>query len=151
MTPQQFVYVTYIKASPESLWAALTDPGFGGHTSFGQRLSCEWRKGAEITSEQPDGSRVACGVVLEATAPTHLRLQWRVSDQEGLAGLPDTLVNYEIEPLGEVLRLTLIESYAGPVPDDYIEGAIEGWPVILSRLKTLLETGSPLPGFVRSA
>jgi hypothetical protein len=58
--------------------------------------------------------------------------------------LGPTLVSYEIEPAGNAVRLTLTEAHDRPLDDDILEGGRQGWPAILSSLKSLLETGEPL-------
>ena len=59
--------------------------------------------------------------------------------------LGPTLVTYEIEPAGDTVRLTMTESHDRPIDDDILSGGRQGWPAILSSLKSLLETGAPLP------
>jgi hypothetical protein len=61
--------------------------------------------------------------------------------------VPENLVTFQIDPLGEVVRLTMTESHQEPVEDKLLEGGRRSWPIILSGLKTLFETGRPLPKF----
>jgi len=61
--------------------------------------------------------------------------------------LPECIVTFQIDPLGDLVRLTMTESHPTPIDEKYLEGGRRGWPVILSGLKSLLETGRPLPKF----
>ena len=66
---------------------------------------------------------------------------------EEMRHLPESIITYRLDPLGEVVRLTMTESHPEPIEEKFLEGGGRGWPVILSGLKTLLETGRPFPEF----
>ena len=76
-----------------------------------------------------------------------LSVSWHVEWMEEMRHLPPCIVTYQIGPLGQVVRLTMIESHPEPIDEKCLEGGRRGWPIILSGLKTLLETGHPLPEF----
>jgi uncharacterized protein YndB with AHSA1/START domain len=87
------------------------------------------------------GSVDAKGRVVESNPPRKLVVTWNIDGIEELKKLPEAMVACEIEPMGEVVRLTMTESHPTPTPDYMLEGGRRGWPVILCGLKSLLETG----------
>jgi hypothetical protein len=76
--------------------------------------------------------------------PRRLAVTWRVEWNEMMRKLPECLVSYDIETVDGAVRLTLTEAYSWDVPDDLLAGGRTGWPLILSSLKSLLETGKPI-------
>jgi len=157
MDKPQFVYVTYIKTTPERLWQALTDPSFTARwwqatfeTDWQVGSSMIWNNhGAVITDPEQ--------VVLESDPGRRLSYTWhtftpelnemlQLGDElfERLASERRSRVTFDLEPAGELVKLTVIH-------DDFEPGSTaatmvrNGWPVFLSSLKTLLETGEPLP------
>ncbi|HLU60355.1 MAG TPA: metalloregulator ArsR/SmtB family transcription factor [Pseudonocardia sp.] len=152
-----FVYTTYIKTTPERLWTALTDPAFT-RRYWGVSFETDWRRGSPMVWEQ-DGHRIADPeqVVLEAEPYRRLAYTWHTPTEEWarLNGIDEELratlaaerrsrVSFEIEPMGETVKLTVVH-------DDFPEGSTmrtmveSGWPHLISDLKTLLETGATLP------
>jgi uncharacterized protein YndB with AHSA1/START domain len=145
LTTESTVYVTYIASTPEKVWTALTSPAFTRQYFFGRAVESDWQAGSTWLLRRPDGVVDVQGVVRQSDPPRRLALTWNVPAQPELGQLPECLVSYEIEPVGSgVVRLTMIESHATPIPAYLLEGGRRGWPMILSGLKTLLETGSPL-------
>jgi len=141
------VYISYIVATPERVWHALTNGEMTRQYFFGRRIESDWNVGSHWTLWMENG-RVDCsGKVLESDPPRRLSITWRVEWMEELRNLPDTIVTYQIDPLGEVVRLTMTESHPELKEEKYLEGGRAGWPIIISGLKTLLETGNPLPHF----
>ena len=160
MDKPKTVYVTYIVTTPEKLWEALTRPESTRQYFFGRAVESDWKVGSPFAYRMEDGGIDVKGKVLESDPPRRLAVTWEVEWREGLPepftpellrSLPETVVTFEIEPLGEVVRLTMTESHAGPIDDKLLEGGRRGWPVILSGLKSLLETGRPLPKLEASA
>jgi uncharacterized protein YndB with AHSA1/START domain len=92
----------------------------------------------------PDGRVDVEGKVKECDLPRRLSVTWRVMWIEEMRKLPECLVTYQIDTLGEAVRLTMSESHQWDVPEAILAGGRQGWPVILSSLKSLLETGKPL-------
>jgi uncharacterized protein YndB with AHSA1/START domain len=92
----------------------------------------------------PDGSLHISGEVIECVPPRKLTVTFNVNWPALIEKLGPTLVTYEIEPAGDAVRLTLIEAHDRTIDDDILSGGRQGWPAILSSLKSLLETGNPL-------
>jgi uncharacterized protein YndB with AHSA1/START domain len=151
MDKPDFVYVTYIAASPERVWAALTEPELTRQT-LGRRIESDWQSGGRFAAFEPDGKLESEGKVVTSEPPRFLSIAWEAAMIDGTyQTLPEAVVTFEIEPLGEVTRLTVSEFHAAPVDASYLEGGQTGWPLILSRMKTLLETGQPLASLKRPA
>jgi uncharacterized protein YndB with AHSA1/START domain len=118
---------------------------------FGRRVESDCRPGSAWRLRTPDGSVNVQGVVREADPPRKLVLTWNVSGHPTMKDLPECIVCYELEALGsEVVRLTMTEAHPTPIPAGLLEGGRRGWPMLLSGLKTWLETGRelaiPMPG-----
>jgi DNA-binding transcriptional ArsR family regulator/uncharacterized protein YndB with AHSA1/START domain len=157
MDKPSFVYTTYIETTPEQLWQALTDPAFT-QRYWGITFDTDWKAGSPMTWHQR-GVAIADPeqVVLESEPHRRLSYAWHtftpelaatlaVTDDavERLAAEPRSKVTFEIEALGEVVKLTVIHD--GLEADGLWASLVSrGWPPILSSLKTLLETGEVLP------
>ncbi|HEY1641261.1 MAG TPA: SRPBCC domain-containing protein [Streptosporangiaceae bacterium] len=157
MSDSEFVYTTYIKTSPERLWQALTEPAFTSRY-WGCTFQTDWAAGSEMTWEQ-SGVTITdpAQVVLESDPYRRLSYTWHTftpelahafgfspEDQAAMAAERRSKVTFELEPQGESVRLTVLHD--GLEPAGAIQqGISQGWPAILSSLKTMLETGDPLP------
>jgi uncharacterized protein YndB with AHSA1/START domain/DNA-binding transcriptional ArsR family regulator len=138
-----FVYVTYIRSTPEKVWEALTDAdltaAYWGHSNVS-----DWREGSRWEHVRTDGSGTAdvVGEVVESDRPTRLVTTWVDPQNEGQED-KYSRVTFDITPHQDIVRLTVTHE------DLWDEGALSdvsgGWPAVLSNLKSLLETGSPLP------
>ncbi|WP_120519586.1 SRPBCC family protein [Arthrobacter celericrescens] len=152
----QFVYATYIKATPEQLWQALTDPSFT-ERYWGVALRSDWKQGSAITWEVA-GVTIADPeqVVLAADEPRRLAFTWHtITPEFGAAvGAPGdefaamaaegrSRVAFEIEPLTDMAKLTVTHS-GFEEGSAVLAGVTDGWPGVVASLKTLLETGEPL-------
>jgi uncharacterized protein YndB with AHSA1/START domain/DNA-binding transcriptional ArsR family regulator len=154
----EFVYVTYIKTTPERLWRALTEPAFT-ERYWGMVFHCDWRTGSRYVLDQL-GVTITddAQVVLEAEPYRRLSYTWHTvtpeladaldltaEARERVAGEPRSKVSFAIEPLdGEQVKLTVVHD--GLAPEGLMGSMISrGWPRVLSNLKTFLETGEPLP------
>ena len=145
LTTEDTVYVTYIATTPEKVWATLTSSEFTRQYFFGRSVESDWKKGSPWTLRMTDGRIDVKGEVRESDPPRKLVLSWTVDWNEELRKLPEAVVSYEIEPIAEgVVRLTMTEAHPTPIPASLLEGGRRGWPMILSGLKSLLETGKPL-------
>lgn len=150
------VYITYIAASPERVWQALTDPAFTRQFFFGFAVDVEPKAGGSFRMLYPDGRTHIRGEVVEWSPPQRFACTWLVEGMKERAGLPVGLVAYDIESSGDVVKLTMTESHSWDVPEAILAGGRTGWPAILSNLKSVLETGKPMalgktappPGFV---
>jgi len=138
------VYTIYIASTPEKVWEALTSAEFSRKYFFGFAVEAELKTGGAFIVRAPDGSLHISGEVIECDPPRRLTVTWNVNWPALVEKLGQTLVTYEIEPSGEAVRLTLTESHDRPIDDDILSGGRQGWPAILSSLKSLLETGRPL-------
>jgi uncharacterized protein YndB with AHSA1/START domain len=138
------VYTIYIAASAEKVWEALTSAKFSRQYFFGNAVEIEQKVGGSYIVRQSDGARHISGEVVECDPPRKLAFTFNVNWPALIEKLGPTLVSYEIEPAGDTVRLTMTESHDRPLSDDILSGGRQGWPAILSSLKTLLETGKPL-------
>ena len=137
------IYVTYIASTPERVWAALTSSEFTRRYFFGRSVEIEGKVGGSFAMRMPDGRFDIKGRVVEWDPPRRLQVTWAV-DFEEFRELPESLVTYEIEPLGGSVKVTMTESHRWDVPDAILAGGRQGWPLILSSLKSVLETGKPI-------
>jgi uncharacterized protein YndB with AHSA1/START domain len=138
------VYTIYIASTPEKVWEALTSAEFSRQYFFGNTVEIEQKVGGRYIVRQPDGSLHISGEVAECDRPRKLTFTFNVNWPDLIEKLGPTLVSYEIEPAGDADRLTMTESHEQPLSDDILEGGRQGWPAILSSLKSLLETNKPL-------
>ena len=138
------VYTSYIAASAEKVWEALTSAEFSRQYFFGNSVQIEQKVGGNYIVRQPDGALHINGEVIECDPPRKLAFTFNVNWPELIEKLGPTLVSYEIEPAGDAVRLTMTEWHERPLSDDILSGGRQGWPAILSSLKSLLETGKPL-------
>ena len=138
------VYTIYIGASPDRVWQALTMSEFSRRYFFGNAVEIDLKVGGAYLVRTPDGALHISGEVIECDPPKKLTVTFNVNWPELIEKLGPTLVSYEIEPAGDAVRLTMTESHDRPLSDDILSGGRQGWPAILSSLKSLLETGEPL-------
>ena len=138
------VYTIYIASTPERVWEALTSAEFTRKYFFGNAVEVELKVGGAYIVRTPDGALHISGEVIECNPPRKLTVTFNVNWPELIEKLGQTLVTYEIEPAGDAVRLTMTESHDRPLSDDILSGGRQGWPAILSSLKSLLETGEPL-------
>ena len=143
MAESRFVYVTYIRTTPEALWQALIEPEFTRQFWCETWQDCEWKVGASWQLMTPDGRVADSGEVIEIEPQRRLVVTWRHQLAPELLAEGDSRLTYELEPRGDAVKLTVIHEM--DQPDSKLIGAIStGWPPILSSLKSLLETGESL-------
>jgi uncharacterized protein YndB with AHSA1/START domain len=138
------VYVTYIAATPGKVWQGLTDQAFTKQYFGGLAVAVEPRTGGAFRMLYPDGRTHISGEVVDWSPPRRFSCTWVVEGMPGFAELPACLVTYDIEQSGDAVKLTMTESHSWEVPEAILSGGRQGWPAILSSLKSLLETGKPL-------
>lgn len=141
MPISKFVYVIYIRVTPEKLWQALTDPKFTHKYFYKTTHESDWKRGSSWRMKTPGGRLYNSGEVLESEPPGKLVLKWRNELKDQYRGIfaPD----YHIEKSDDAVKLTVVHEI--DLPDSkLIEDVAKGWPPILSSLKSLLETGEPL-------
>lgn len=139
----RFVYVIYIKTTPQRLWSALTDSDFVQQYWLGIRPEAEWKKGGAWKLMFPDGRVADTGEIVTFEPPKHLAIRWRNEFRPELKAEGWSLCRMEIEDVGDASKLTVTHTIER-ANAKFIEAVAGGWPMILSNLKTLLETGSTL-------
>jgi len=140
------VYEIYIKTTPERLWQAITEPALRAKFSFGVATRSDWTPGSRYHARTTDvtvapGIDIADGENLEVDPPRRLVQTFRALWSDAAKAEGYSRVTWEIEPIGDSCRLTVTHDQlrAGANPELY-----GGWPMVLSGLKTLLETGGML-------
>jgi uncharacterized protein YndB with AHSA1/START domain len=140
--PMEKVFEIYIKTTPERLWDAITDPAVRARYNFGAGAFSEWTPGSRVDL-RVDAADVLLGEgeVLEADPPRRLVHTFLAHFSPESEAEGTSRVTWEIEPVGDSCRLTLVHDRLTPDACDQVYG---GWPMILSGLKTWLETGEQL-------
>jgi uncharacterized protein YndB with AHSA1/START domain len=138
------VYTIYIASTPQKVWEALTTAEFSKKYFFGNAVEVDLRVGGAYIVRTPDGALHISGEVIECDPPRKLSFTFNVNWPDLIEKLGPTLVSYEIEQAGDAVKLTLIQSHDRPLSDDILSGGRQGWPAILSSLKSVLETGNGL-------
>jgi uncharacterized protein YndB with AHSA1/START domain len=151
MNKPSFVYATYIAATPEKVWGAITNPEIARRYWFGPNGDCarvnvsDWKKGSRWEHQRADGTKTVdiAGTVVESDPPRRLVMTW-ARPQELDDDSKHSRVTFEIEvPREGLVRLTVLHEDLERDPK-MLDGISKGWPSVLSNLKTLLETGQPL-------
>jgi uncharacterized protein YndB with AHSA1/START domain len=140
MTRSSFVYVTYIRTTPENLWEALTDSQFVRKYWFGATIECGWKKGAPWKMLFPDGRVADTGEILEIDPPRRVVIRWHNEwkpefKAEGLTGC-----TVELQPVDGAMKVTITHEIDRP-ESEFIKALSVAWPLTISNLKSLLETG----------
>ena len=143
MSASKFIYVTYIRTTPEKLWAALTKPEFTQLYWYGCWHDTTWKSGASWKLMTPDGRVGDSGEVVEIEMPRRLVLRWRHEIFAEMQADGYTLCTLEIESALGSVKLNVTHEIDLP-ESQFIAGLSAGWPTILSSLKSLLETGEAL-------
>ncbi|MFP3243793.1 MAG: SRPBCC family protein [Paraburkholderia sp.] len=135
-----FVYVTYIRTTPEQLWAALTRPEFTRQYWFGIEQETDWQVGSPWQIRFADGRIADTGEIVEADPPRRLSIKWRNEFRPELKAEGFSRCTMVLEPTGGAVKLTVthVMERSG---SKFIEAVSGGWPQILSNLKSLLDTG----------
>ena len=142
------VFEIYIRTTPERLWQAITDPQVRARYQFGARVQSTWTAGSRYQVVHPEASRSLIeGDNLEVDPPHRLVQSYRAVWDDDIAAEGTSRVTWEIEPVGGSCRLTVTHDQLREDADPHLYG---GWPMILSGLKTWLETGQELttPGYL---
>ncbi len=142
------VFEIYIKTTPERLWEAITDGELRKRYSFGVGTESQWTEGSEYRSAVPGMVDIASGENVEVEPPRRLVQTFTALWSEDVKREGTSRVTWEIEPVGTSCRLSVTHDQLGAEANSELFG---GWPMILSSLKTLLETGEDLdtPGSLR--
>jgi uncharacterized protein YndB with AHSA1/START domain/DNA-binding transcriptional ArsR family regulator len=141
MTKPAMVHVTYIRSTPDQVWAALTDPeatlAFWGH-----RNVSDWQVGGSWQHVRADGGVDIDGRIVEVDPPRKLVHAWAAPGKLGDADSEST-VTFDIEPVAEGKAVRLVVTHEN-LPENEQAGTNEGWQMVLASLKSFLETGEPL-------
>lgn len=145
MAESRFVYVTFIRTTPEKLWQALLEPEFTRRYFKETWVESDWKKGASWRRAAPDGRFINCGEILEIEPHRRLVLSWRHEPDfyPELHAEGDSRCTFELEPQGGSVKLTIIHEMDRP-ESKLIQAVSGGWPLFMASLKSLLETGEPL-------
>jgi uncharacterized protein YndB with AHSA1/START domain len=142
MARSTYVYVTYIRTTPERLWSALThDVEFMKQYWFGTHCDSQWTPGSPWKMVYPDGTISDSGEIVEAEPPRRLVIRWQNQWKPELKAEGESLCTMELEPSGTAVKLSITHTIDRE-PSKLIEAVSGGWPKVLSNLKSLLETGS---------
>jgi uncharacterized protein YndB with AHSA1/START domain len=144
MSSSQFVYTTYIRTTPEKLWAALTQPEFTRQYWMNSHQVCDWKSGASWQAVAPDGTLMCTGEIIEIDPPRRLVFTWQHELSDDIKAEGHARVTYEIERQGTSVKLTVLNEINVP-QSRLIKTVSGGWPLVLASLKSLLETGESLP------
>lgn len=142
------VFEIYIKTTPERLWEAITSEEMRARYSFGVGTVSDWTEGSEYKAGVPGVIDIAGGENLEVDPPRRLVQSFTALWSDQVKSEGTSRVTWEIEPVGTSCRLRVTHDQLGEAANSELYG---GWPMILSGLKTLLETGEDLdtPGSLR--
>ncbi|MBV8448781.1 MAG: SRPBCC family protein [Hyphomicrobiales bacterium] len=141
MAKSIFVYVTYIRTTPEKLWAALTDAEFTRQYWFGMRCESQWTAGSPWKLVSREGQVFDAGEIIEAMAPRRLVIRWQNQFKPELKAEGWSRCMMELEPVGTAVKLSITHTIERE-PSKLIEAVSGGWPKVISNLKSLLEMGS---------
>ena len=146
MAKSTFVYVTYIRTTPQKLWSALTvDTQFMKQYWFGIHCESQWTAGSAWKMVSSEGKILDAGDILESEPPRRLVIRWQNQMRPELTAEGESRCSIELEQIGPAVKLSIthtIEREASKL----IEAVSGGWPKIISNLKSLLETGSVVLG-----
>lgn len=143
----KFVYVIYIMTTPEKLWAALTQAEFTRQYWFGVAMenAGAWKKGSRWKMTAPNGKPTDEGEVIESTPPSRLVLSWQHRMMPELEGEGPARATFDIEPQKGAVKLTVTHEIDRD-KSKLIDAVSNGWPQILSALKSFLEMEKGTPG-----
>ena len=144
MAESRFVYVTYIRATPQAVWDELTDPERNKLFWSGYHQETSWKVGDDYEIVGPDGRAWDVGKVLACDPGKRLQVSWLHQHDAAMRAEGESICTFELEAASpEVTRLTL--THAIERADSKLIGAVSnGWPSILASLKSLIETGRAL-------
>jgi uncharacterized protein YndB with AHSA1/START domain len=143
MSESRFVYTIFIRSTAEKVWDALTKPEFTKRFWCEVTVQSDWKKGSAWRIVAPDGRTADSGEVLEVDRGKKLLLSWRHEIMPDLRGEGHSQALLQLDTVGDAVKLTITHKI-GRENSKLIAGFAEGWPPLLSSLKSLLETGEPL-------
>ncbi|HYB64316.1 MAG TPA: SRPBCC family protein [Steroidobacteraceae bacterium] len=141
MARSTFVYVSYIRTTPQKLWSALTDKEFMKQYWMGMHCESQWTAGSAWKMVSGDGQITDSGEIVEAEPGKRMVIRWLHQRSPELKAEGDSLCTIELEPSGAAVKLSITHTIERE-PSKLIAAVSNGWPGIVSNLKSLLETGS---------
>src|SRR5215471_8946181 len=141
MAISTFVYVTYIRTTPEKLWSALTDVECIKKYWFGVRCESRWTPGASWKLVYPDGRNTDAGEIVEAKPPRRLVIRWQHQDKPDLKAEGESHCTMELGTSGPAVKFSMTHTIECE-PSKFIAAVSDAWPMVISNLKSLLETGA---------
>ena len=144
MAESRFLYLTYIRAPAQKVWDALTDPAQNRLFWSGYHQESSWQVGADFAIVGAEGNAWDTGKVLAFDPPRHFRVTWNHQHDAAMKAEGESTCSFDLEALSDQLtKLTV--THTMPVAESKLIGAVStGWPMIMSSLKSLLETGKAL-------
>jgi uncharacterized protein YndB with AHSA1/START domain len=139
-TRSHFVYVTFIRTTPAKLWNALTEPEFIRQYWFNMTIESGWKKGSAWNMRFEDGRVSDAGEILEIDPPRRMVIRWQNEWKPELKAEGPSRCTIELEPTGNAVKLTITHEIERP-DSKLITAVSGGWPLVVSNLKSLLETG----------
>lgn len=141
MAGSKFVYVTFIRTTPEELWTALTSADFMRKYWFDMHIDTDWKAGSDWRMMFPDGRIADTGEIIEVDPGRRLVLKWQNEFRPELKAEGYSECIMQLEPIGNTTKLTITHSI-DVENAKFIDAVSGGWPKILSNLKSLLENGA---------
>jgi uncharacterized protein YndB with AHSA1/START domain len=136
----RFVYVTYVRTTPARLWEALTEPRLVSQYWFNAIVECGWKKGSPWKMARADGSLMDTGEILEIDPPRRIIIRWQNEWNPEFGAEGPSRCTYDLEPVDRAVKLTVTHEMDRP-ESKLITAVSRAWPIALSNLKSLLETG----------
>lgn len=143
MAKSTFVYVTYIRTTPEKLWQALLDPNFTRQYWVECWHDCNWQVGSDWKLMIPDGRVGDAGKIIEIEPHKKIVLTWTNQFKPELKQEGESRLTIDLEQMDDMIKLSLVHEIDRP-DSQLIQAVSGGWPMILASLKSLLETGDSL-------
>jgi uncharacterized protein YndB with AHSA1/START domain len=144
MAESRFLYLTYIRAPAQKVWDALTDPAMNKQFWSGYHQESSWQVGADFAIVGPEGKAWDTGRVLAFDPPRHFSVTWLHQHDAAMKAEGESICSFDLEALGEELTKLAVTHAIGVADSKLIVAVSTGWPMILSSLKSLLETGKAL-------
>ena len=136
----RFLSVTYIRTTPTKLWEALTDPRIIRQYWFGAIVACDWNRGSPWKMAHPDGRVVDTGEILEIDPPRRIVIRWQNEWNPEFKAEGPSRCTIELAPVDRAVKLTITHETDRP-ESRFIRALSDTWPLCISNLKSLLETG----------
>jgi uncharacterized protein YndB with AHSA1/START domain len=142
MVDSTFRYVAYVRTTPERLWSALTrDAKLMEQYWFGVRCESQWVAGSPWKMVSREGRIINAGEIVATEPLRRLVIRWQHQNKPELGAEADCCCTMELEPRGTAVKLSITHTIERD-PSNYMAGVSASWPMIVSNLKSLLETGS---------